>query len=58
MPKLALGNYDDAIKYCECALRLSPRDPTAFVAENAIATAHFLSDRYGQAFSWAATALR
>jgi tetratricopeptide (TPR) repeat protein len=55
---VALGRFDDVIKYCERALRLSPLDPRAFVAANAMALAHFLVSRYDEAVSWTAKALR
>ena len=56
--RLALGRFDEAIKYCERALRLSPLDPRAFTAASVMASAHFLSGRYDEAVSWAAKALR
>ena len=56
--RVGLGDHDGAIKYCERALRLSPLDPRAFVAANAMASVHFLADRYEMAISWAAKALR
>ena len=56
--RVGLGNHDGAIEYCERALRLSPLDPRAFVAANAMASVHFLSGRYEEAASWAAKALR
>ena len=39
-------------------LRLSPLDPRAFVAANAMASVHFLAGRYEEAISSAAKALR
>ena len=56
--RLALGRFDEAIIYCERALRLSPLDPRAFTAASVMASAHFLSGRYDEAVSWAAKALR
>ncbi|SEP50926.1 adenylate cyclase [Rhodospirillales bacterium URHD0017] len=56
--RVGLGDHDGAIKYCERALRLSPLDPRAFVAANAMASVHFLAGRYEEAASWAAKALR
>jgi TolB-like protein/Tfp pilus assembly protein PilF len=56
--RLVLGRFDDAIKYCERALRLSPLDPRAFIPANVMASAYFLSGRYDEAVSWAAKALR
>ena len=55
---MALGRFEDAIDYGERALRLSPLDPRAFVAANAMAAAHFLLGRYDEALHWAAKALR
>jgi tetratricopeptide (TPR) repeat protein len=56
--RVALGRFDDAIDCGERALRLSPLDPRAFVAANAMAAAHFLVGRYDEAVTWAAKALR
>jgi TolB-like protein/class 3 adenylate cyclase/Tfp pilus assembly protein PilF len=56
--RLVLGRFDEAIKYCERALRLSPLDPRAFIPANVMAAAYFLSGRYDEAVSWAAKALR
>jgi adenylate cyclase len=56
--RLVLGRFDEAIKYCERALRLSPLDPRAFIPANVMAQAYFLSGRYDEAVSWAAKALR
>ena len=56
--RLMLGRFDEAIKYCERALRLSPLDPRAFIPANVMAHAYFLSGRYDEAVSWAAKALR
>ena len=56
--RVGLGDHDGAIKYCERALRLSPLDPRAFVAANAMASVHFLADRHEEAIAWAAKALR
>ena len=35
--RLRLGRFDEAIKYCELALRLSPLDPRAFIPANVMA---------------------
>jgi adenylate cyclase len=56
--RVGLGDHDGAMKYCERALRLSPLDPRAFVAANAMASVHFLAGRYEEAIGWAAEALR
>jgi len=56
--RVALGDHENAIEYCERALRLSPLDPRAFVAANAMGSVHFLAGRYEQAISWATKALR
>jgi adenylate cyclase len=56
--RVGLGDHVNAIKYCERALRLSPLDPRAFVAANAMACVHCLAGRYDEAISWAAKALR
>jgi adenylate cyclase len=37
-----LGRPEEAIPICELAVRLSPRDPTAYWHENSIATAHLI----------------
>lgn len=56
--RVGFGDYENAIMYCERALRLSPLDPRAFVAANAMASIHFLAGRYEEAISWAAKAFR
>ena len=40
------------------AMRLSPQDPQMFAMQTATALAHFFAGRYGEASSWAETAVR
>jgi len=56
--KAYLSKPDVAIDYCGRALRLSPLDPRAFIAQSTTACAHFIAGRYAEATEWAATALR
>ena len=56
--RVGLGDHEGAMKCCERALRLSPLDPRAFVAANAMASVHFIAGRYEEAIAWAAKALR
>jgi adenylate cyclase len=56
--RVGLGDHEGAMRYCERALRLSPLDPRAFVAANAMASVHFLAGRYEEAIGWAAKAVR
>ena len=56
--RLVLGQPDIAIDRMARAMRLSPLDPFMRQWQSATAIAHFLSDRYDEALSWAAQALR
>jgi TolB-like protein len=56
--RLVLGQPDIAIERMARAMRLSPLDPFIRQWQSAMAIAHFLSDRYDEAVSWAAQALR
>jgi TolB-like protein len=56
--RLVLGQPDVAIERMARAMRLSPLDPFIRQWQSATAIAHFLSDRYDEALSWAAQALR
>jgi tetratricopeptide (TPR) repeat protein len=55
-PKLWLGDLDTANKLQARAMRLSPRDPQAFLMEAATAMAHFCAGRYDEASAWASRA--
>jgi tetratricopeptide (TPR) repeat protein len=55
-PKLWLGELDAAILLQARAMRLSPRDPQAFLMEAATAMAHFCAGRYDEASAWATKA--
>jgi TolB-like protein len=56
--RLVLGQPDIAIERMARAMRLSPLDPFMRQWQSATAIAYFLSDRYDEALSWAAQALR
>jgi tetratricopeptide (TPR) repeat protein len=56
--KLVLGWPDVAIDRNAQAMRLSPLDPFMRGWQSVTAIAHFLSDRYDEALSWAAQAMR
>lgn len=56
--RLVLGQPDIAIDRMAQAMRLSPLDPFMRQWQSATAIAHFLSDRYDEALSWASQALR
>ena len=55
--RIYLGEPVVAIEHLAHAMRLSPLDPLAFVAQMAIAFAHFFAGRYDDASSWAEKAL-
>jgi adenylate cyclase len=55
--RIYLGEPEVAIEHLAHAMRLSPLDPLAFVAQMAIAFAHFFAGRYDDASSWAEKAL-
>jgi adenylate cyclase len=56
--KIWLGEPEAALERFARAMRLSPLDPLIIVMRSGIAHAHFFLGRYGEAASWAATALR
>ena len=51
--RIYLGEPEVAIEHLAHAMRLSPLDPLTFVAQMAIAFAHFFAGRYDDASSWA-----
>ena len=55
--RIYLGEPEAAIEHLAHAMRLSPLDPLTFVAQMAIAFAHFFAGRYDDASSWAEKAL-
>ena len=55
--KIYLGEPEVAIEHLAHAMRLSPLDPLTFVAQMAIAFAHFFAGRYDDASLWAEKAL-
>jgi TolB-like protein/Tfp pilus assembly protein PilF len=55
--RIYLGEPEVAIEHLAHAMRLSPLDPLTFVAQMAIAFAHFFAGRYVDASSWAEKAL-
>jgi len=55
---LGLGETSKAIEDFEFALRISPLDPRAFLAQSGLATAYFMDGRYDDAASRATEALR
>src|SRR5262249_2078819 len=56
--KLVLGWPDIAIERNARAMRLSPLDPFMRGWQSVTSIAHYLSDRYDEALSWAALAMR
>jgi TolB-like protein/class 3 adenylate cyclase/tetratricopeptide (TPR) repeat protein len=56
--KMWLGEPEVAIECVAQAMRLNPHDPRMFGMHAALASAHFFAGRYGEAASWAETALR
>src|SRR5690348_16460778 len=52
------GEPEVAIERVARAMRLSPNDSQMFSMQAATAWAHFFAGRYGEAFSWAVTAMR
>jgi len=56
--KLWLGEPEAAVERFARAMRLSPLDPTMARMQAAMADAHFYAERYDEASSWAASALR
>jgi TolB-like protein len=53
-----LGDHEAAMERGARAMRLSPRDPFAFVAYTLIGACHFFEGRYEEASSWAENGLR
>lgn len=51
--QLHLGDLDEAIAYCEHAIRLSPAVDGAYWPLTAIAHAHMIRGEYDQAIAWA-----
>jgi TolB-like protein/class 3 adenylate cyclase/Tfp pilus assembly protein PilF len=56
--KASIGEPDIALERLARAIRLSPNDPQAFSAQAAMAFAHFVAGRYGEALSCAEAAAR
>jgi tetratricopeptide (TPR) repeat protein len=52
------GQSDEAIKYLEQAIRMSPRDPFNVFFLAGLAAAHYLAGRYDEAAEWARRALQ
>jgi tetratricopeptide (TPR) repeat protein len=53
-----LGMPEVAAEHLARALRLSPHDPMSLTYQTAAACAHFFNGQYGEAWSWAETAMR
>jgi tetratricopeptide (TPR) repeat protein len=56
--KVWLGEPDRAVEHFAQAMRLDPRDPGIFGAQQGVAHAHFFGGRYDEALAWAKKALR
>jgi TolB-like protein len=56
--QLQLNKPDVAIERFNRAMRLNPNDPQMYATQDGMAVAHFVAGRYGEAVSWAKTALR
>ena len=52
------GDARGAIASLHTAMRLNPLDPRVFLTQSALAFAHFIAGRDGEAAEWAASALR
>ena len=52
-----LGQPNEAIQALERSMRLSPRDPTLFRTQTALAFAHLFQGEFEQAISWARRAM-
>ena len=52
------GKTDEAIQDLQHALRLSPRDPRAWMVQHGLAWAHLIAGRYDEAILCAATVLQ
>lgn len=48
-----LGDGEQAVKYAEKALRLSPLDPFVYLHEHLLSQAHYVAGDFEQAFAWA-----
>ena len=55
--KIWQGEPEEALERIQRAARMSPQDPQYFNIRTAAAWAHLLADRYGDAQSWAQSAL-
>jgi len=53
-----LGDHQTAIQYLQRALRLSPLDPSIFIAQGGLAMASFFLGDYHEGLKFAADALR
>jgi tetratricopeptide (TPR) repeat protein len=53
-----LGEPQTAIDRVERAMRLSPLDPFAYLAQGSVALAHFAAGHYEEALSWAQRSIR
>jgi TolB-like protein len=56
--KVWQGEPEDAIRRLEQAMRLSPHDQHLFAMRGAIAMAHFIAGRFGEALAWAQASAR
>jgi adenylate cyclase len=56
--RVFLGQFDKAIEDAERYMRLSPLDPNMQSLRNAVASAHLMAGRYGEAVSWARRAMQ
>ena len=54
---LYVGELDTAIEQYNSALRLSPREPRIFLAQNGLASVFLLKSDYGEASKWATAAV-
>ena len=54
---LHCGDVDEALRYFERAIRLSPRDPTAYLCITGIAHVHMIRADFHEALLWATKAL-
>jgi TolB-like protein/class 3 adenylate cyclase/Tfp pilus assembly protein PilF len=52
------GKTDEAIRDLQHALRLSPRDPRAWMVHHGLSWAHLIAGRYDEAVSWATAVLQ
>jgi TolB-like protein/class 3 adenylate cyclase/Flp pilus assembly protein TadD len=56
--RVYLGQFDNAIEDAGRYMRLSPLDPNMQAIRNAVASAHLMAGRYGEAVSWARLAMQ